>query len=93
MEGTSTLRDSDALIDSHILMVKYRGDTTSIIFQVLFRLNFLLININACSTRDGNGYKISVYPRIPNSIGADAGLSFVPVRMGAGTILNPTVLF
>ena len=78
MEGTSTLRDSDALIDSHILMVKYRGDTTSIIFQVLFRLNFLLININACSTRDGNRYKISVNPRIPNPMGVDTGLSLCP---------------
>ena len=45
------------------------------------------------ATRDGNRYKISVYPRIPNSIGADAGLSFVPVGMGAGTILNLTVFF
>ena len=78
MEGTSTLRDSDVLIDSHILMIKYRGDTTSIIFQVLFRLNFLLININACSTRDGNMYKISADPRIPNLMGVDTGLSLCP---------------
>jgi hypothetical protein len=73
MEGTSTLRDLDALIDSHILMIKYRGDTTSIIFQVFF-----LININACSTRDGNRYKISADPRIPNPMGVDMGLSLCP---------------
>jgi len=33
MEGVSTLRDLDALIESHILITKYGGDITSIMFQ------------------------------------------------------------
>ena len=33
MEGLSALRDSDALIESHILITKCGGDITSIMFQ------------------------------------------------------------
>jgi len=30
------------------------------------------------ATIDGNGYKISAYPRIPNPMGADTGMSLCP---------------
>ena len=40
--GSKSIEDWHALIDSDILITKYRGDIISITFQVFFRLNLPL---------------------------------------------------
>ena len=35
-------------------------------------------SVQSSMARDGNGYEISAYPRIPNPTGADTGLSLCP---------------
>jgi hypothetical protein len=55
-EGVGAFRDSNALIDSHILMTKYRGDTTSIMLK--FSLDYIFFLTFFSSTSHVNLGKV-----------------------------------